>query len=659
MAKKLTRGDLEKKVKELEKESLERKRAEKTLRESEEKYRNILDSIEEGYYEVDMAGRFTFINESLCRIIGYTKYELMDTNIRHYTDTQTAKRGYQAFNKVFNTGVSIKNFDWEIIREDGSRRHVEASVSLLKDVECQVIGFHGIVRDITERMQTEEALRREKEKFQVLVEESPFGVSIIEKNGNYKYLNPKFIKMFGYTLEDIPTGRAWFKKMYPDEGYRNQVISTWIDDLKESKAGESRPRVFNVKCKDGSDKVIQFRPVTTENGDQFIIYEDITEKKKLEAQFQAAQRVEALGTLAGGIAHDFNNLLMAIQGNVSLMLLQTEHTHPQYERVKNIEKQVQSGAKLTRQFLGYARKGKYEVKPLNLNQMVEETSDTFGRTRKEITIHRDLAEDLSNIEADQGQIEQVLLNLYVNAADAISGGGEIILNTKNVTHNQMKGKGYDPKPGNYVLFTITDTGIGMDKETQRRIFDPFFTTKEMGRGTGLGLASVYGIVKGHDGYIDVESEKGHGTVFSIYLPASEKNLKKVIGTSKELTEGNGTILLVDDEAMVLDVNVNMLEQLGYTVFKAAGGREAVAIYETNKDKVDLVILDIIMPDMDGGEVYSRMKGINSRVKVLLSSGYSIDVQGSEKLKRGCDGFIQKPFSLEEMSQKVREVLEKK
>ncbi|GAI20404.1 unnamed protein product, partial [marine sediment metagenome] len=236
--------------------------------------------------------------------------------------------------------------------------------------------------------------------------------------------------------------------------------------------------------------------------------------------------MEALGTLAGGIAHNFNNLLMSIQGNASLMLLETEPTHASYERLKNIEKSLQSGSRLTHQLLGYAREGRYEIKPTSLNQLIEETSNTFGTTKREIRIHRELAQDLLGIKADQGQIEQLLLNLYVNAADAMPGGGDLFLNTINVTHKDMRGKPYKPNPGNYVLLTVRDTGVGMDKKTMERVFDPFFTTKGLARGTGLGLASVYGVVKAHAGYIDVKSKKGHGTTFSIYLPASEKRVEK-------------------------------------------------------------------------------------------------------------------------------------
>ncbi len=383
------------------------------------------------------------------------------------------------------------------------------------------------------------------------------------------------------------------------------------------------------------------------------------EKKSLEAHLLQAQKMESIGTLAGGVAHDFNNLLMGIQGNVSLMLLNMDSTHQCHKRLKNIEKQVESGARLTSHLLGYARKGKYEVKSVDLNQLVEETSGAFGRTRKEITIHQELADNLFAIGADSGQIEQVLLNLFVNAADAMPGGGDLVLKTTNVTHKDMKGTLYDPRPGEYVLLTVSDTGIGMDKETMERIFDPFFTTKEMGRGTGLGLASAYGIIKAHGGYIEVDSKKGQGTTFTIYLPASERKVHEVEKTAEEVIQGTGTVLLVDDEEVILEVGKELLEGMGYRVLIAKDGKGAIEVYEENRDDIDMVLLDMVMPNMGGGEAYDRMKKVNPNIRVLLSSGYSIDGEATAILERGCNGFIQKPFNIKELSAKIGEILEKK
>jgi signal transduction histidine kinase len=253
---------------------------------------------------------------------------------------------------------------------------------------------------------------------------------------------------------------------------------------------------------------------------------NITKKKRLDAQLQFAARLEAIGTLAGGIAHAFNNLLMGIQGHTSLLLLDINTKHPHHSTLKKIEKAVQGGAELTSQLIGYARKGRYRSKSIAINEIVENTSQTFQKMKREITIHRELTQRPHAIEADQGQAEQMLLNLLINAADAMPDGGDIRIKTKNVTHRDIKSRLYEAKPGKYVRITVSDRGVGIDKEIQHRIFDPFFTTKKIGKGTGLGLASVYGIVKSHEGYINVESKKARGTTFLIYLPAADKRKKK-------------------------------------------------------------------------------------------------------------------------------------
>ena len=394
------------------------------------------------------------------------------------------------------------------------------------------------------------------------------------------------------------------------------------------------------------------------------IIRDITERRifeqqkaKLEKRLQQARKMEALGQLAGGIAHNFNNLLMAIQGNTSLMLLDIVTSHPHHARLRSIEGQVRSASKLTAQLLGYARKGRYELKSLDLNQVVEETSEILGKAKIGVTIHKELAEGLFAIEADESQLKQVLLDLYLNAAEAMLDSGDLILKTSNVTHEDIKDKEYDPKQGNYVLLTITDTGVGMDKSTIRLIFDPFFTTKHMGMGTGLGLAAVYGIITGHGGYIDVESRKGHGSIFSLYFPALGEKVRKVLRTADEITRTTGTVLLVDDEDIILEVEKELLETLGYVVLTARDGKEAVEVYKKEWGNIDLVLMDMVMPNMGGGEAYDRMKEINPRVKVLLSSGYSIDREAKEILARDCDGFIQKPCTIKELSEKIRGILD--
>jgi PAS domain S-box-containing protein len=522
----------------------------------------------------------------------------------------------------------------------------EGSRGLKEESKC--VGFE----DIYPRHSTKELLSI-KRHFEVLLESMSEGILEITPEARIVYANPIAISLIGIAEEKL-LGSNFIDLFSEADRQRIQhLLDATIRSTPETTARDA-PVTLNDK-----DVLVNSLPVEDmEHQSMMIILDDVTERKRLETQFQQAVKTEAIGTLAGGIAHGFNNLLMGILGNISLMLTDTGSTHPHYKRLKSIETQVQSGARLTSRLLGYAREGKYQVKPLDLNQLVEDTSETFGRTKKEFTIHRELAEDLFAIEADQGQIEQVLLNLYVNAADAMPGGGNLILKTVNTTHDDMKGKMYDPKPGNYVLLTVTDTGSGMDEKTIERIFDPFFTTKGISQGTGLGLASVYGITKAHAGYIDVKSIKGQGTSFSIYLPASEKKVQRAAKTAERLIKGTGTVLLVDDEEFVLEVGQELLEAMGYRVLSARDGKEAIDIYTKNGDRIDIVVLDMVMPVMGGGEVYDRIREINSDVKVLLSSGYSKNGQATDILERGCDGFIQKPFNMKELSAKIREILDK-
>jgi signal transduction histidine kinase/ActR/RegA family two-component response regulator len=383
------------------------------------------------------------------------------------------------------------------------------------------------------------------------------------------------------------------------------------------------------------------------------------EKEKLQSLLQRAQMMEMIGTLASGMAHNFNNLLASILGNAELGILESDEISPNLERLQDIKKAVRSGARLTGRLLGFARGGRDEVKPISLNRLVKEISETFGQVRKNVTFYLELAEDLCGIEADQGQIEQLLLNIFVNAADAMPSGGDLFLKTMNIAEKDMRNKASEVKEGDYVLLSARDTGMGMDEATMAHIFDPFFTTKALSGHTGIGLASAYDIVKGHGGTIRVDSEKGVGTTFSIYLPATASEaVVAEEALSTELMKGHETILLVDDEPMVLHSIEGMLNRLGYTVFLAVSGREALDLYKEHQDVIDMVLLDMVMPGYAGGEVYDRMKEINPKVKVLLSSGYDIGGGAEAILKRGCDGFIQKPFSLQEVSHGIRTVLEK-
>jgi len=383
-----------------------------------------------------------------------------------------------------------------------------------------------------------------------------------------------------------------------------------------------------------------------------------SEKEVMQEYMLQHKKMEAMGTLAGGIAHDFNNLLMGILGNISLVLMKCPPDDPNYTRLRNIEDYVKRGSSLTSQLLGFARGGKYEVKPTDLGIFIKESSEMFGRTRKDIHIHHKTQEGLWTVEIDRGQFEQVLLNLFVNSSHAMPDGGELYLSEVNVELDVEDVIPYEISPGRFIKITVTDTGTGMDESVMKRIFEPFFTTKEAGKGTGLGLASAYGIIRNHGGFIQVESEKGFGTTFMIYIPASDSGASEKIEPKKEIKKGNETVLLIDDEEMILDVTSEMMEELGYSVLTASGGINGLHVYENNRDNIDLVILDMIMPNFTGSELFEAIMQINPSAKILLSSGYSIDSHARNLINKGCRGFIQKPFVISELSAKIREVLDK-
>jgi PAS domain S-box-containing protein len=537
---------------------------------------------------------------------------------------------------------------------------METVTSILHEGRPAILGNS---MNITERKRIEEELRESEVLYRNLYENLRDGIAAVDTHGVIIECNRRFLSMLGYSFEEVV--RLTYGDITPERWHameacilKEQVDVRGYSDLYEKEYIRKNGVVFPVE--------LQTYLVHNMQGGMtgyWAFVRDITGRKQaeeeklvLEERLHHVQKLESIGTLAGGIAHDFNNLLMGIQGYASLTLMDLDPSHPHYERLKRIEEQVQSGADLTRQLLGFARGGRYEVRPTDMNEILEKTSSMFGRTKKEITIHRKYGKDLWPVEVDQGQMEQVFMNLYVNAWQAMPGGGEIYLETENVLLDDAQAFPYAVKLGEYVKITVTDTGTGMDEKTKARIFDPFFTTKEMGRGTGLGLATVYGIIKGHKGVINVDSEPGHGTTFTLYLPASEKEVVKEKAAMGTMTRGTETILLVDDEQMVAEVTRELLESLGYRVYVAGSGQEAIAVYMEKRDEIDLVILDMIMPGISGGETYNRLKEINPDIRVLLSSGYSINGEAKTIMDRGCNGFLQKPFQLEKLSQKVREVL---
>jgi two-component system cell cycle sensor histidine kinase/response regulator CckA len=659
MHEKATYEELEQKIKALEKEYRARKKTEAALRESKEKYRVLVKNLPSIIYKGYDDWSVEFFDEKIERLTGYRIEEFRSKQITILDlivdeDIEPAK---QSFIQALKTDKSYVR-EFRIRSKTGDIYWMQERGQIICDDAGKIEYVSGVFFDITDRKNAEEVLRQSETRLKAVIEANPDPMVVYNRKGYPQYLNPEFINVFGWSQDDLKGRRIPF---VPDD--QKEITAQKIKELYDYQ----KPVRFETTrmTKDGQLLDISISAALikdAESGPSGMVVNltDITEKKRLETRLQGAQRMEAIGTLAGGIAHDFNNLLMGIQGNASLLLFNKDATHPECEQLNNIEKYILQGADLTRQLLAFARGGKYEVEIMDLNALIKRENRMFTRTKKEIIVHEQFEKDLWPVKVSKGQIEQVLLNLYINAWQAMPGGGDLYVRTNNIILDQHVIKPFQVTPGKYIRISITDTGTGMDEATLQRIFEPFFTTKKMGRGIGLGLASVYGIVKNHGGFIEVQSEKGKGASFYIYLPAieSHKTFKnKKIESSDKIFSGTETILLVDDEDMIIDVSRQLLERLGYTVLSASSGREAIEIYKKHLNEISLVIIDMIMPDLNGGETYDELIKIDPNIKVILASGYSLDGLAQNILDRGCNGFIQKPFNLKNLSNKVRTVID--
>ncbi|MGQ9645605.1 MAG: PAS domain S-box protein [Thermodesulfobacteriota bacterium] len=656
----------------LKNEIEERKRAEDALRESEERYRTILENIEDGYYEVDLPGRLTFFNDSLCKILGYAKDEMMGMPNKQYTDEENRKKLYQAFNDVYRTGKPMKGFDWQVFTKDGRKIFGEVSVSLIRDSKGEPIGFRGIARDITLRKQAEEALRTEKQRFERLLENAPFGLILIDQKGDFKYVNAKFVELFGYGLNEIPNGREWFRKAYPAPDYRHHVIETWIQDTNVTGPGENVPRIFTATCKDGTRKIVRFITVQLGTGEYLMSCEDIThiqraeeEKAILAEQLRQSQKMEAIGRLAGGIAHDFNNLLTVIRGYTQLSLLELDENDKLRGNLEEIQKATQRASDLTHHLLAFSRRQIMEMKIVDLNVLLKDLDKMLHRViGEDIQLTYHLSDALGKIRVDPAQMQQVILNLAVNARDAMPCGGKLTIETANAKLDEAYAHTHiGAKPGRYVMMSVSDTGLGMSAEVKERAFEPFFTTKEKGKGTGLGLSTCYGIVKQSGGNIWAYSEAGKGTTFKIYLPRTDDSLEDANAEEDrraEMHRGFETILEVEDEIEVRKLVAQVLTNQGYTVLEASDGKEALKVVRENAGKkIDLLLTDVVMPGMSGRELAEALGLRHPKMKVLYMSGYTDDAIVHHGVLEEGINYIQKPFTLDALARKVREVLDRK
>jgi PAS domain S-box-containing protein len=657
MVEKPTYEELEQQIRNLERENNAILQAHRKMEESEKLHRITLENISDTVLITDDQGKIVYVCPNTNIIFGLSQSE-----VYRLGTIRNLLNGMVFDLSDLKSKNEITNIEWSIRDKSGHEHFLLINIKSVKIKSGTVL---YVMRDITDRQQAKAEL---------------------EKNRSILSEAEKLAGLGGWEWDIINDAWTMSENWLRIHGCSNPHLAT--SELMTIAYPEDIPKIekaFAESAEHGFPYKIEHRIVRQDTGEiryvqaygevrlnasgkavkMFGAAQDITKRKQAEverenlrAQLNQAQKMEALGTLAGGIAHDFNNLLMGVQGRTSLMMLDTNRSHSSFKHLQEIENCIQKAARLTKQLLGFARGGKYEIKPTDLNDLVENCVQLFGRTRKNITIFKKYEENLLSAAVDQSQIEQVLLNIFINAWQAMPKGGNLYVETKNEILYENFVRAYGVTPGKYIKISIRDTGIGMDEKTMNRVFDPFFTTKEKERGTGFGLASAYGIIKNHDGIIAVESAKDKGTTFHVYLPASDKPVIEEQMDEHIISAGSETVLVVDDEATIIDVSVQMLKELGYKVLPAHNGKEAIEIFKQNTDKVAIVILDLIMPGMGGGEVYERLKEIDPTVKVLLSSGYSINGQVAEILNRGCDGFIQKPFKLNELSFKLREIISK-
>jgi len=491
---------------------------------------------------------------------------------------------------------------------------------------------------------------------------SPVGIGIIQ-NRVLGWTNDIFYSMLGYEFNSLKGKNT--RILYNNQQEYDRVGIDLYSKIDKSGNGLVETRLLR---KDGTLMDCRIRASKLKATDPskgiIVVITDISELKLLQMQLHQAQKMEAIGVLAGGISHDFNNILMGIQGHLSLMQIDVSDIDKAKGHTKHIGRLVKTAAELTGRLLGFARGGKYQISVLNINELVSLSLNIFKPTRKDITVHESYEKNLFPVDADRSQLEQVFLNLMINASQALPEAGDIFVVTQNIFIKEEHEYPFEVLPGRYIKITVKDTGVGMDMEIQKKIFDPFFSTKEVDnkKGRGLGLSTVYGIVKNHGGFILVNSDKGRGASFQVCLPASNdiriKQIQEESQPFEQMQKGCETVLLVDDEEEIINVGKNFLEKLGYKPIIARNGLEAVEIFRLYKDEISLVVLDLIMPKMNGKQAFSEIKNIQADAKILISTGYSVDDKIEGFLNQGCHGFIQKPFSLNEFSKALRKILDK-
>jgi two-component system cell cycle sensor histidine kinase/response regulator CckA len=638
-------------------DTTERSRQEEALRESEERFRAIFEHAAVGIAQVALDGKWMMTNQRFCAIVGYTEAELRERTFQDLTHAEDREASLAGREMLLAGKREAYTMEKRYLHKDGSLVWVLVSVSVVRDASGNPEFFLTVIEDIAERKQAEEALVR----LATAVEQAAESIVITDTDGTIQYVNPAFERTTGYTRDETIGQNSRLLK----SGKQDSAL---YDDLWETiKRGDVWTGHFTNRKKNGSlyEEEATISPVRDASGNvvNFVaVKRDVTKEVGLENQLMQAQKMEAVGQLAGGVAHDFNNLLTAVIGYSQLALNRLAEGDPLRADIREIEKAGQRAAELTGQLLAFSRKQVFQPKNLALNALVTDLQKMLRRLiGEDIDLVAVLDLELGTVKADPGQLQQVIMNLIVNARDAMPQGGKLTIETANVDlGGDYAAQHIEVIPGAYCMLAISDNGCGMDEETRSHIFEPFFTTKGLGRGTGLGLSTVYGIVKQSGGHISVYSEPGHGTTFKIYLPrvvelAEDEDLQQ---TPQSLPHGDETLLLVEDEAAVRELAARVLRDHGYTVLEASDPSRALrAIAEHSPDEVQLLVTDVVMPHMSGRDLAEHLAPLRPDMRVLYVSGYTDRAIVHHGVLDDDTPFLQKPFTAEALVRKVREVLD--
>ncbi len=637
-----------------------RREAEKedALNEGEQLLQSVLKSGLDGFYLVDMGARFLRVNDAYCAMSGYSREELLQMRVADVECAESEQDVAAHCQQIIRQGMD--RFESRHRRKDGQIINIETSVNFQNFSGGR---FFCFLRDITERKVAERTLRESEERFRRVVEGAPVGM-YIKTDGLFRYLNPAALSMFGAESVEQLVGQRFLDRVHPDSRDAMTDHAMMTQEQKAASLLVEQHLRMDGTAFDTEANTIPF--FYEGHHGAVVFFRDITERKReeaerrtLEQQLQQAQKMEAVGRLAGGIAHDFNNLLMVIQSYTEML----QDSLPAQDGLRNNTEQVlkatDRAASLTGQMLAFSRKQIISPVVLDLNTVINETAKMLKRLiGEDIDFRVDSAESLWAIEADSDQMVQVLMNLCINSRDAMPQGGTLKIATGNVTvlGGSIEGCPY-VTPGEYVKLSVADTGCGIGKEEQEHIFEPFFTTKEVGKGTGLGLAMVYGIVKQSGGYVWVESECGQGTCFTIYLPRVKSAIaNRLSEKGKAQPGGTESLLVVEDEEALRGAICDYLRSLGYTVLAASSGRQALSIASQQR-QIDLLVTDVVMPKMSGRELSQTLRSLRPDLKTIYMSGYADDAVLRQGIHNMGATFLQKPFKLGSLARKVRDTLE--